>query len=54
MPVLQDDAIKYLAFICVPNSQKATVNELSILVTRFPNVILQEDMTHLGTEFFEY
>ena len=54
MPVLQDDIIKYLTFICVPNCQKATLDELSILLTRFPNVIPQEDMTHLGTERFEY
>ena len=46
--------IKSLTFICVPDRQNATLDELSILVTRFPNVIPQEDITQLETEFLEY
>ena len=54
MPVLKDNDIKYLTFICVPDCQKATLDELTILVTSFPNVIPQEAMTHVETEFLEY
>ena len=54
MPVLQNDVIKSLTFIRLPDRQKATLNELSILVTRFPNAIPQEDITQLETEFLEY
>ena len=54
MPVLKNDVIKSLTFIHVPDRQKATLDELSILVTRFPNVIPQEDITQLETEFLEY
>ena len=36
MPVLKNDLIKSLTFIRLPDCQKATLNELSILVTRFP------------------
>ena len=54
MPVLQNDVIKSLTFIRLPDRQKATMDELSILVTRFPKVILQEDITQLETEFLEY
>ena len=42
MPVLKNDVIKSLTFIRVPDRQKATLEELRILVTRFPNVISQE------------
>ena len=51
---LKDDVIKSLTFTCVPICQKATLDELSILVTQFPNVIPQEDITQLDTEFVEY
>ena len=54
MPVLKNDVIKSLTFIRVPYGQKATLDELSISVTRFPNVIPQEDITQLETEFLEY
>ena len=54
MPVLKDNKIKYLTFICVPDCQKATLDELTMLVTRFPNAIPQEAMTHVETEFLEY
>ena len=54
MPVLKNDVIKSLTFIRLPDRQKATMDELSILVTRFPKVILQEDITQLETEFLEY
>ena len=40
--------------ICVSDCQKATLNKLSISVTCFPNVIPQEDITQLETEFLEY
>ena len=43
-----------MTFTRVPNHQKSTLDELSILVTRFPNVIRQEDITHLETEFLKY
>ena len=54
MPVFKDDVIKSLTFIRVPDYQKATLDELSILATRFPIVIPQEDITQLDTEFLEY
>ena len=54
MPVLKSDVINSLTFIHVLDRQKATLDELSILVTRFPNVIPQEDITQLETEFLEY
>ena len=54
MPVFKDDMIKSLTFIRVPDYQKATLDELSILATRFPIVIPQEDITQLDTEFLEY
>ena len=54
MPVLKSDMINSLTFIHVLDSQKATLDESSILVTRFPNVIPQEDITRLETEFLEY
>ena len=54
MPVLKNDVIKSLTFIRLPDRQKTTLNGLSILVTRFPNVIPQEDITQLETEFLEY
>ena len=54
MPVLKDDVIKSLTFIRIPDRQKATLDELSILVTRFPNVIPQEDITQLEAEFIKY
>ena len=38
----------------MPDRRKSTLDELSILVTRFPNAIRQEDITHLDTEFLEY
>ena len=40
--------------ICVSGCQKATLNKLSISVTRFPNLIPQENITQLETEFLEY
>ena len=46
--------IKSLTCIGVPDRQKTTLDELSILVTRFPNVIPQEDITQLEIEFLEY
>ena len=51
--VLKDDVIKSLTFTRVPNCQKATLDELSILGTQFPNVIPQEDITQLDNEFLE-
>ena len=54
MSVLKNDVIKSLTFIRLPDRQKATLDELSILVTRFPNFIPQEDITQLETEFLEY
>ena len=54
MSVLKNDVIKSLTFIRLPDRQKATLDELSILVTRFPNFIPQEDITQLKTEFLEY
>ena len=51
---LKDDVIKSLTFTCVPNYQKATLDQLSILVAQFPNVIPQEDITQLDTEFLEH
>ena len=42
MPVLKNDEIKSLTFIRVPDCRKVILEELSILVTRFPNVIPQE------------
>ena len=54
MPVLKNDVIKSLTFIRLPDRQKATMDEWSILVTRFPKVILQQDITQLETEFLEY
>ena len=53
IPVLKDDVIKCLTFILVPALQKARPDELGILVTRFPNVIPQENITQLETEFLE-
>ena len=38
----------------IPDCQQATLDELSILVTHFPNFIPQEDITERGTEFLEY
>ena len=54
MLVLKDDVIKSLTFTRVPNCLKVTPDELSILVTPFPNVIPKEDITQLDTEFLEY
>ena len=54
MPVLKNGLIKTFTFIRLPDRQKATLDELSILVTRFPNFIPQEDITQLETEFFKY
>ena len=54
MPVLKDDVIKSLTFIRIPDRQKATLDELSILVTHFPIVIPQEDITQLEAEFIKY
>ena len=54
MPVLKNDVIKPLTFNCLTDHQKATLNEFSILVTCFPNVILQEDITHLEIKVLEY
>lgn len=54
MLVLKNDLIEFLKFILVPDRQKATVDELSILVTRFPNVIPQENITQLETGFLDY
>ena len=53
MLVLKDDVIKSLTFTRVPNCQKATLVELSILGTQFPNVIPLEDITQLDNEFLE-
>ena len=36
MPVLKNDLIKSLILTHLPDRQKATLNELSILVTHFP------------------
>ena len=49
MPVLKNDVIKSLTFIRLPDRQKATLDELSILVTSFPNFIPQEEITQLET-----
>ena len=46
--------IKSLTFTRVPNCQEAILDELSILVTQFPNVIPQKDITQLDNEFLEY
>ena len=55
MPVLKDDVIKSVAFTCVSDHQKATLDELSILAAIcFPYVVPQEDITQLETEFLEY
>ena len=54
MPVIKDDVIKFLTFIRVPDCQIDTLDKLSILVTRFPNVIPQEDITQLKTQFLGY
>ena len=54
MRVLKDDVIKSVAFICVPDRQKATLDELSILAICFPYVVPQEGITQLETEFLEY
>ena len=53
MPVLKNDLIKIFTFIRLRDRQKATLDELSILVTHFPNFIPQEDITQLETEFFK-
>ena len=54
MPVLKDNVIKSVAFTCVSDHQKATLDELSILAICFPYVVPQEDITQLETEFLEY
>ena len=52
--VLNNNVIKFLTFVRLPDRQKATLDELSNLVTCFRNVISQEDISQLETEFLEY
>ena len=49
MPVLKTGLIKIFTFICLPDPHKATLDQLSILVTHFPNFIPQEDIIQLET-----
>ena len=46
--------IKSLTSIWLPDHQNITLDELSILVTRFLNIIRQEGITQLETEFLAY
>ena len=40
MPVLKNDVIKSLAFLCLPERHQSTSGELHLLMQRFPSVII--------------
>ena len=52
MPVLKNDVIKSLTFLRLPERHKATLDELHVLMLRFPRVTT--DMNALESEFIEY
>ena len=52
MPVLKNDVTKSLTFLCLPESHQTTLDELYVLMQKFPRVIT--DMNALESEFLEY
>ena len=52
MPVLKHDIVKSLTFLRLPERHTPTLDELHVLMQRFPRVIT--DMNALESEFLYY
>ena len=50
--MLSNDLIKSLTFLCLPERHRATLDELHVLMQRFPRVIT--DTNALESEFIGY
>lgn len=51
MPVLNDEVIKSLTFLRLPERHQASTDKLEVIIQRFPNVINSDDINDLSPSF---
>ena len=54
IPILNDDVIKLLIFLRLPDRHKTAMDEMSILLKHFLKVVLRENINDLENEFLDY